>query len=144
MSLNASTRTGAVRPFTPRSKRVSALVGAAAAAAAMFASSGVFAASGIWSGGGATSDWSDAGNWDNVPGATSGITSADIATFNSNPTNLTVAVDANRNISGITFDTINAGAFTIGGNPLLLTSGGTIKINDPVDAAETINSALTV
>src|SRR4051812_7994799 len=95
MSVNVSTKTGAVCPLTPRSKRVSGLVGAAAAAAAMFASSGVFAASGTWSGGGATSDWSDAGNWDNVPGATSGITSTDIATFNSNPANLTVNVDAN-------------------------------------------------
>ncbi len=74
--------------------------------------------------------WSNAANWSNgVPGATSGNTSTDTATFTSASTvSPFITVDANRNIGSITFGTtagVNNYLFTGGG--LLPTAGGTIQ-----------------
>ncbi len=117
------------------------------------------AASETW-GGGSTGngDWNTAGNWSTgaAPGATSGTTSTDIATFNtaiangwgSSATNPIVIDSATENIKGITFDT-NAGSYFVGstgGNALYLTSGGTIQITSAVAAGtvETINAPLVL
>lgn len=117
-------------------------------AAAVVGLSGIaHAASGTWNGTNSTT-WSDLGNWTTaVPGATSGTTNADIATFNAAPTNSVPVVDANRNLKSITFDTATVGALTLGttgGNPLLLTSGGTIKNTNLVLNPITVNAPLNI
>ena len=115
----------------------------------------VQAASGTWLNTGSVQSWSDAGNWSGgtIPGATSGTTNTDVATFNTalgtvgtsgNP----VTIDAGRNIGGITFDTASVGAFTIGttgGNALTLTSGGAIQMTaTAIAGTETINAPIVL
>ena len=99
-----------------------------------------FAASATWNGGSVTDgNWSDTLNWVGgvPPGATSGTISTDIATFNSAIANgwgtigTPVVIDlSGQNIGGISFDTAADNYFigSTGGNPLLLTSGGSIQI----------------
>ncbi len=96
------------------------------------------AASSTWVASGTTSGlWSNADNWNfnGVPGATSGVTSSDIATFNASLGSFGTAaspvlIDAGRNISGIQF-TATPGNYVIGtttGPALTLSSGGSIQI----------------
>ncbi len=113
-----------------------------------------YAANGTWLGSGSDGLWSDSSDWLNgiIPGALSGTTDADVATFNTNPTQTTITIDSGRNIGGLTFDG-SAGAFTIGGlganlgNSLLLSSGGTIQLGTTATSftgsgiTETINCA---
>ena len=117
------------------------------------------AASQTWNGGSATDgNWSDISNWAGgaAPGATSGTTSADVATFNTaiahgwgNSGTPIVIDQTTQNIGGISFDTA-AGNYTIGsttGNSLLLSSGGTIQILSSLtatNALETINAPLVI
>ncbi len=118
-----------------------------------------FAANGTWNDTGVTSaSWLNPDNWSSgtVPGATTGTTNTDIATFNTaigansygtsaNP----VIIDSGRNIGGINFDTA-AGNYFIGSlslNPLLLSSGGAIQILGTLtatDVYETINAPLVI
>ncbi len=110
------------------------------------------AADATWMGAGADDLWNTAGNWNpSVPGATTlPTTSANIATFNSNAAQLTVGIDAGRNIKSLSFDT-GAGSFIIGdggsnvGNALALTTGGAIRILSTITGTgltETVNSPL--
>jgi fibronectin-binding autotransporter adhesin len=99
--------------------------------------------------------WSNARNWGTggifggaIPGATSGTTNTDTATFgNSDVT--TVLPDANRNLEFITFDGSTT-AYSIGstsGNALLMTAGGTIQIGTTFSGSnitETVNAPLTL
>jgi len=105
--------------------------GALAAAAILLLPLGAQAASGSWSGANG-GNWNDAGNWaPGIPGATSGSTSADVATFYGVPANRTITVDAGRNVSGISF-AASATNFVIGsaaGNTLTLSSGGNVTFN---------------
>ncbi len=83
----------------------------------------VQAQSNTWATG--TGNWVDAANWTGgviVPGATSGTTNADVATFGSLGLGGTITVDAYRNIGGITFGTNN---YTLSGGLLVLTGGAT-------------------
>ena len=84
---------------------------------------------GIWTGA-IDANWGTPGNWlGPVPGATTGTTNTDTATFNQNAPHSPLTVDAGRNLKNITFDTANVNSMTIGtvgGNALLLTAGGTI------------------
>ncbi len=111
--------------------------------------------------GGSTVDgkWSTSGNWGGtpIPGATSGLTNTDIATFNAAIANtwgstalIPIVIDlTTQNIGGLNFDTA-AGSYYIGttaGNSLLLTSGGTIQILSTLtatNAVETINAPLVL
>ncbi|HKD38159.1 MAG TPA: hypothetical protein VKB78_15200, partial [Pirellulales bacterium] len=91
-----------------------------------------WAASGTWSSTATTGAWPTTGNWASgiVPGATSGITNSDTATFNSASSTLLVTPDAGRNLEFIIFDA-SAPGYTIGttgGNALMLTAGGEIQI----------------
>ena len=62
-----------------------------------------------------SSAWSDNGNWGGaIPGATTGTTNPDTATFDQNAPNSPLTIDAGRNISDITFDTANVNSLTIG------------------------------
>src|SRR5690606_20763019 len=83
------------------------------------------AANDTWTG--ATDDnWNVDSTWDTAaPGATTGVTNADTATFDTDPVNTGITIDAGRNIRNITFDG-SAGSYTFGGNTLQLASGGTL------------------
>ena len=96
--------------------------------------------------------WSDPGNWSgNVPGATSGTTNTDTATFNAdNATNPTPLVDSGRNLQNIVFDNSTGtltNSLTLGtttGNSLLLTAGGSIQTTASVANPQTVNAPLVL
>ncbi len=130
-----------------------------AAFCATTSSSLLFAANGTWDGGSLTDgNWTTLGNWTGdtaFPGALSGTTNTDIATFNTAIANTwgssgtPILIDsASLNIRGITFDTSAANYVigTTGGNSLFLTSGGTIQIasTTTANAIETINAPLVI
>ncbi len=107
-----------------------------------------------WTGSADGTTWSSGGNWFGLaaPGSTSSTTNADTATFNSTPGSAIYIDQSNQNIGGIGFDGA-AGAFTIGslgangGNPLLLSSGGTIQITSGftgTGTTQTINAPLVL
>ncbi len=98
-----------------------------------------------WTGASSTS-WADSGNWTGAaPGATSGTTNNDTANFNQNAAHSPLVVDSARNIENITFDTANVNSLvigTLGGQSLLLTTGGTVQTTSTVISAQTINAPL--
>jgi autotransporter-associated beta strand protein len=103
----------------------------------------------VWSANPGSNDWAAGSNWsDNTsPGATAGATSEDAAVFNGAGTTLVVTPDAGRNVKNIAFDTASAGAYVIGttgGNPLTLTSGGTIQTTSAVAASQNVNAPLLI
>jgi fibronectin-binding autotransporter adhesin len=82
-------------------------------------------------------DWSPA----TAPGSTSSTTSTDTAIFNNSGNGHTsIAIDPNRNIDNIIFDTSTAAAYSFNGGPLLGTSGGEILINSSVTQSQTFNN----
>ncbi|HEV2971173.1 MAG TPA: autotransporter-associated beta strand repeat-containing protein [Pirellulales bacterium] len=101
----------------------------------------------VWTGASSTS-WAASGNWNGaVPGATSGTTNTDTATFSQNAANSPLVIDAGRNLQNITFDTPNVNSLIIGvsgGPSLLLTAGGTIQATSTVANAETVNAPLVL
>lgn len=120
------------------------LLALAAAGAVGLMGRKVQADSGTWNG---TTDgnWLSATNWsvNPAPGATSGLTNGDTATLsNAGNGNTTIVVDSGRNIGSITFSTASAAAYTIGGGPLLLSSGGTIQVASTVANHETFNAPI--
>ncbi|NDG70538.1 MAG: hypothetical protein EBY32_04385, partial [Proteobacteria bacterium] len=121
--------------------KCSLLVKILAAAMAVFvlAPSSVFAQSGTWLNTGSTSaNWSETTNWASgtVPGATSGTTNSNNATFNTavgtyGTSGSPILIDSGRNIRGIFFDT-NSGSYTIGttgGNALTMSNQAAITAN---------------
>ena len=93
------------------------------------------------------STWATATNWFGVPGATTGTTNTDTATFNLTAPNSPLTIDAGRNIKNITFDTANVNSMTIGttgGSALLLTAGGTVQTTSTVVNPQTINCPLVL
>jgi autotransporter-associated beta strand protein len=109
----------------------------------------VHANSEIWSATAANGAWETGANWvsGNAPGANTGTTSPDVATFKTNSTTLAILPDAGRNIMGITFDTAKCGAYTIGvinGEKLLLSTGGRILMTSTVATNEIVNAPLEV
>ncbi len=116
-------------------------------------SSQAFAANGTWNGV-TDGNWSTAngtGNWGTLtaaPGATTGFTSTDVATFSyiAGTSFSTVTIDAGRNIRGLTFDNAfppgAAPAYTLTGSTLLLTSGGTMQTTSLVASTETVSANL--
>lgn len=91
--------------------------------------------------------WENGLNWlsGSVPGTTSGTTSPDIATFNTNSATLNIIPDPGRNIAGITFDKSSVGPYIIGvmgGNALLLSNGGAIQNTTSVNTNQTFLSPL--
>jgi autotransporter-associated beta strand protein len=107
----------------------------------------VHAASEIWSATAADGAWETGANWvsGNAPGANTGTTSPDTATFKTGSTTLTVLPDAGRNIFGITFDTASVGAYTIGatnGNTILLSNGGKYLMTSTAAKVQTNNAPL--
>jgi fibronectin-binding autotransporter adhesin len=140
------------RRIVPRSLRFSlVMLSALAASRAALGASG----NNIWYVGATSGSWQVDSSWGSgilntiVPGATSGTTNTDTATFDSGSIVTAITPDASRNLKNITFDT-SAAAYTIGttgGNPLLMTSFGTIQIASTFSASnltETINAPLTL
>ena len=124
-------------PFTDKTKRMkkACLSLALVTVLSLFtAGSSAFAASATWNGGAA--NWNST-NWTPAaaPGSTSSSTNTDTATFNTASAG-TVTVDSGRNIQNITFDT-NAGAFTLSGGSLILSSGGTLQIASTMTSGNT-------
>lgn len=92
-------------------------------------------------------DWADDTNWNPTaaPGATSGTTNPDTATFGTaiNAARA-ITVDADRNISGINFAG-NSFAYNLSGGSLVMTSGGTIQTSGRGSGhTDTIASPLTL
>ena len=137
----------------------------AALAAALMVPSPVQAASQTWTNAPTDSTWINILNWnaEAVPGAdnmTGNTINADVATFtNAIPDDLicsatnpiktddaTIAGDRSRQISGITFDTVNCGAYVFSGTTptvypgtgiLYVSHNGSITMNPPVTNSET-------
>jgi autotransporter-associated beta strand protein len=102
-----------------------------------------FAATLVWSST-AGSAWESAGNW---TGGASSPVAVDTAVFDGTGTALVVTPDSGRKVKNITFDTVSAGAYVIGtpgGNPLTLTSGGTIQTTSAVAALQNVNAPLVI
>jgi autotransporter-associated beta strand protein len=96
----------------------------------------------------AAGDWATDENWNSAaaPGATSGTTNTDTATFGSVVTaDRIVTVDTGRNISVIDFNA-NGKLFTLSGGSLVLSSGGTIKTSGSgaTHNADTISTPITL
>ena len=103
----------------------------------------------IWSATAVDQNWANASNWTGgiVPGAATGTTNTDYAYFATNSTVLNPLPDANRNIGSIIFDSAAAGPYVIGstgGNSLLLTLGGSIRMTSAVSNTETVNAPLVI
>ena len=86
---------------------------------------------------GAAQTWSVGANWDSgtAPGATSGTTNTDTATFNSPSVNQAITVDANRNLQNFVFN-LNSGTFGytiqsagVGNSALILSNNGSATLN---------------
>jgi len=101
-----------------------------------------------WTGGASTTNWADAGNWSGaVPGATSGTTDTDTATFNQAAAFSPLTIDSGRNVENILFDTASVSSFTIGatgGNALVLTAGGSIQTTLTVANPQVVNAPLVL
>ncbi|MDI1313919.1 autotransporter-associated beta strand repeat-containing protein [Prosthecobacter sp.] len=110
------------------------------------------AADAIWSGGTGTLLWSTGTNWNPTvaPGALTGTTNGDTATFNTSLGATTITIDAGRNLRSMIFGTSAAGGFTIGsagadlGEALLLTSGGSIVMNFGTTTPVTLNAPMVI
>lgn len=103
------------------------------------------AADATWTGA-TDGNWSVDTNWSGTaPGSTTVTNNADTATFNADPSNKAITIDANRNIRNITFDTASAGSYTFGGNTLKLSSGGTMLMTADVadGVTQTFNNAIS-
>ena len=115
--------------------------------AVYIAGGSVHAASGAWNVNNAGT-WATATNWlsSTIPGATSGTTNADVATFGYTLTaDRIVTVDSNRNIGGITFSGTAAYKYTLSGGNLLLTNGGVIQTTSGNgNHTDTISTAIAI
>jgi autotransporter-associated beta strand protein len=129
-----------------RSHRSTNLIAAAAMAVGSWSMGSALAASATWNMN-ADGSWVTDGNWSPAaaPGATSGTTNTDTATFGTVITApRIITLDANRNIFGIDFAG-NSSAYTLSGGNLLLTNGGVIQSSGAGTAhTDTISSAIAI
>lgn len=110
------------------------------------------AADASWTGGTGTQLWSNGTNWNPTtpPGATSGTTNADTATFNTALGATTITIDTGRNLRNLTFTNTAGSTFTIGsaganaGESLLLSSGGAVTMNSGNTATVTLNAPMVI
>ncbi|MBN8460758.1 MAG: autotransporter-associated beta strand repeat-containing protein [Verrucomicrobia bacterium] len=95
----------------------------------------------------AAGNWADDANWNpaSAPGATTGTTSPDSATFGTVISAARiVTVDEGRNVAGIDFAG-NSSAYTLSGGSLVLSSGGTIQTSGAGSAhTDTISTPITL
>ena len=111
------------------------------------------AADATWAGSAGTQLWSNGANWSTnpvSPGATTGTTNTEIATFNTGLGATTITIDTGRNLRSLIFATGAASSFTIGsaganaGEALLLSSGGTVVMNSGNTASITLNAPMVI
>ena len=110
------------------------------------------AADASWTGGTGTQLWSTGTNWSptTAPGATSGTTNADTATFNTAVGATTITIDTGRNLRNLTFTNTAGSTFTIGsaganaGETLLLSSGGTFAMYLGNTSTVTLNAPMVI
>ncbi len=110
------------------------------------------AADASWTGGTGTQLWSTSTNWspNSAPGATSGTTNADTATFNTAAGATTITIDTGRNLLNLLFTNTAGGSFTIGsaganaGEALLLSSGGSVTMNLGNTSTVTLNAPMVI
>lgn len=110
--------------------------------------SSTFAASDSWKAN-ASGNWNNTASWTgaNIPGSTTTLDSADIATFGFTlaTSGKTVTVDTNRNVGGITFSNTSSFGYTLSGGKLKLSSGGLIQSTGATGAhTDTISSAIEI
>ena len=95
-----------------------------------------------WVAGGLDSNWSSGTG--TFPGATSGLTNTDTATFTGASTQLSITINSTTlNVKSITFSGSSEPAYTIGstsGNSLFLTNAGTISIASTTTGASITNA----
>ncbi len=100
-----------------------------------------------WSGGSST-NWSDIANWaGGVPGATSGMTSTDTATFNQTAVYSPLVIDVGRNLQNVVFDTAAVNSLTVGsttGPALQLTAGASVRTTPSVISPQVVNAPLVL
>ncbi|MGB8352308.1 MAG: autotransporter-associated beta strand repeat-containing protein, partial [Chthoniobacteraceae bacterium] len=112
------------------------------------------AASATWNASPTDGNWVTDGsenNWGTgvgtSPGATSGTTNTDTATFNNASATTAITINSpTLNVDNITFDTAT-GSYTLSGGGLLLTAGGTIQLSGTVTSTgktETIGTPITL
>jgi hypothetical protein len=107
-------------------------------ALALSAASVSKAATFTWDGGGVDDNWSTAANWSTDVAPSNDGTAAIVFSGATPP--LTSSVNANWDVSGLSFDAI-AGAFTVGGNQLTIEAGG-VTNNSAI--AQTINNPIVM
>lgn len=113
------------------------------ACSSLYAVADVKADSATWLAAPANGNWSEATNWVGgivVPGATTGTTNTDTATFGTSSV-LAVVADASRNVQNITFGANNT--YTLSGGPLLLTTGGKLLANGS-SASQNVSAPLQI
>lgn len=115
----------------------------------LLTSSAANAVNATWSNGAGDNAWLSVANWNgsSYPGATSGFSSTETATFGSAGSG-SVGLGGTVNVQNIVIGVNggNAGAFTLGnsGNALNLTSGGSITVNRGVTSAQAIGAAINL
>ena len=106
----------------------------------------VFGADAVWNVN-AAGNWADGANWTpaSAPGATTGTTSPDTATFGTVISAARiVTVDDNRNLAGINFAG-NSSAYNLSGGSLVLSSGGSLQTSGAGSAhTDTISTPITL
>ena len=107
------------------------------------------AADSSWIPTGGVQNWTTSADWTaGVPGAASGTTNTDIATFGDTPTsNQVINVDSGRNIGGITFSNTTSFDYLLRtiNETLNLTNGGVIQtINATGSHADQVDTALVI
>jgi hypothetical protein len=128
-------------------------VAAAAALVALFSTSSAQAQD-AWTGGTSIS-WTDSTNWNSGAGPVPGSSNTDVALFNGLGNSNTSITLGNTALTpgGITFDTANAAAYTLGSNTsdgsfTIAAAGnataGAIALTATVTTAQTINSPITL
>ncbi len=135
-----------------RHARLAARIPAATSICLLALASLAHAADDTWTGA-TDGDWSVDTNWVTAaPGATTGVTNADTALFNTDPANKVITIDAGRNLKFITFDTASVGSYTIGGaganagNALQLSANSIISLTATVadGVNQTFNAPLVL
>jgi len=97
---------------------------------------------GNWEAGATETNWST--GVATFPGAISGTSDSDTATFNNASSSTTVTVAGTLVMGSITFDTANAAAYTITGGTIRLSNGKTVQMTSTVANPQVINSNLTI
>ncbi len=142
-----------------KSRNRALLAGVTAAAIFGLAATPSFAASmfwlsnptdGNWTASASETNWSTTSGGTGVvnafPGATTGTSNSDTATFDAASTTTAISTPTSTTllIGNITFDTANASAYTISGGTVRISNSKTFQMTSSVTNSQTINNAVLV